>query len=171
MRIRPEKSKLEIKDGIDKRRSGLDKREGHMKKVVLEKKEVKEVSEKLRLPLKDSIPEIKKSLQHAAKAVVDEFERQNKDLENKHKECEDAEGDLNDRTKMSKDNAGEVHKAQRQINEANNAKPILDQAGKAAMNDAKYTEDQRSRQERDRRRSIKNRDDLKRILQSTQLKL
>ena len=171
MRVRPERSKRELKDSIDRRKHGLDKREKHMKRVVKENKEIADVSHKLRYPTKEGAAEIKKRLVQAAEATKKEFRKQNEDLEKKHKTCKDAEGDLKDRTKMAKDNAAEAKKAERQIQETRNAKPLLGQAEKTSIDDAKFTDKERGRQERDLKRSKGHRDDLKRALQGTKLKL
>lgn len=52
MHTRTEKSRYELKDDIDKRKSGLV--EDHMKKLVEDKKKIAEAARKLRYPLKDT---------------------------------------------------------------------------------------------------------------------
>ncbi len=171
MTIKDNKGKRDLKDGVDKRKRGLDKREGYMRKVVKEKKEISDVSRKLRYPLKDSIPDIKKSLSESSKAVEKEFMKQNEDLEKQHKDCVKAEEDFKGRTKMAQDNAKKAKKAKTNITESHKAKPILDRARIISLEDAKFTDTHRDRQQRDRKRSIDNRNQLRSKLQSIQLKL
>lgn len=171
MAIRESKSKSELKDGVDQRKKRLNDREEHMKKTVSEKKEIADVSRKLRYPLKDSVSDIKKSLSQAAKEVEREFKKQNEDLEQQHRKCKEAEGDFRDRTEMAKINAKETLTAEQKMRETREAKPILDQARKTSIDDAKFTEDHRAEQLRDRNRSIQNRNRMRSQLEGIQLKL
>ena len=57
MRIKLE-SRDKLKDGVDKRKRGLDDREKHMGGVVKEKKAIADASRKLRFPTKEGAAEI-----------------------------------------------------------------------------------------------------------------
>ena len=169
MRVKPE-SRRELKDGVDKRKRGVDDRGKHMGRVVKEKKEIADTSHKLRFPTKEGAAEVKKALKEATAMVHKEFEKQNKDLEKKHSECRKAEGDLSERTKIANQNAVEARKAEGQIRETKNAKNLIARAEKASKDDAHFTNDQRGRQKRQRERSEKNRNNLRSQLMNAKLK-
>jgi len=168
MAVKPE-SRGKLREGVDRRKRKLDDRGKHMAKVVKEKKEIADTSRKLRFPTEEGAAEIKRALKGAAVAAENEFKQQNKDLENKHGECKQAEGDLSERTNLANKNALEARKAEGQIKETRNAKSLLAQAEKTAKDDAGFTKDQRGRQKRHRERSTQNRDNLRAQLMSAKL--
>jgi hypothetical protein len=168
MRIKPE-SRGKLKEGVDKRKHGLDDRGKHMAKVVKEKKAIADSSHKLRFPTKEGAAEIKATLKKASVATDNEFKKQNMDLEKKHGECKKAEGDLSERTKIANTNTLEARKAASQIKEAKDAKIPIAQAEKASKDDAHFTNDRQGKQKRDRVRSETNRNNLKTQLMNTRL--
>lgn len=171
MPARLEKSKGQLKEGVEKREHKLNDREKHMDKVVKEKKELAKVSHLLRYPTKEGAAEIKKALAQSANAVHEEFKKQNDDLKKVHTECKDAEADFNDRTKMAVENAKEARKAESQIKETKNARPHLARAEQSAKKDAEFTQNYENIQKRRREKSINYRNDLNTQLMNTVLKL
>ena len=171
MPIRLEKSKDQLKEGVETRRRKLDDREKHMGKVVKEKKELAKVSHELRYPTKEGAAEIKKALAKSADATNKEFGKQNGELEKIHKKCTEAEKDLEDRTQMANDNAIEAKKAEDKMHEATKAKPHLAQAEHAAKKDAEFTDKEQHRQKTHREKSIQRSKELNAKLQDTKLKL
>jgi len=168
MKIKLE-SRDKLKDGVDKRKRGLDDREKHMGRVVKEKKAIADASHKLRFPTKEGAAEIKKALEKAAMTTQNEFEKQNKDLKKKHGECKKAEGDFRGRTELANQNALEARKAEGQIKETQNAKNLVARAEKTSKDDAHFTNDQRGKQKKQREISEKNRDHLRAQLMNTKL--
>jgi len=171
MPIRLEKSKGQLKEGVEKRRRSLDKGEKGIGNVVKEKKELAKVSRELRYPTKEGAAEIKKALAQSAVAANKEFTKKNNDLKKIHKKCKDAEGDFRDRTKMAIDNAKEARKAEGQIKETKNARSHLARAEQAAKKDAAFTKEYEGKQRRRCERSITRRNELNTQLMNTKLKL
>ena len=171
MPIRIEKSKDQLKEGVETRRRKLDDREKHMGKVVKEKKELAKVSHELRYPTKEGAAEIKKALAKSAEATNKEFGKQNGELEKIHKKCKEAEGDLKDRTQMANDNAIEAKRAEEKMREATKAKPHLAQAEHAAKKDAEFTKEYEGKQRKRHEKSIERRNELNAKLNSATLKL
>ena len=168
MRIKPE-SRDKLKDGVDKRKHGLDDREKHMGRVVKEKKAIADASHKLRFPTKEGAAEIKKALEKAAVTTQNEFKKQSEDLKKKHGECKKAEGDFRGRTELANKNALEARKAEGQIKEAQDAKNLVGRAEKASEDDAHITNDLRSKQKMQREMSERHCNNLKAQLMSTKL--
>ena len=168
MSIKPE-SRDKLKDGVDKRKRGLDDREKHMGRVVKEKKAIDDASHKLRFPTKEGAAEIKKALEKASVTTQNEFKKQSEDLKKKHGECKKAEDDFRGRTELANQNALEARKAEGQIKEAQNAKNLVGRAEKASEDDARITDDLRSKQKKQREISERHRTDLKTQLMSTKL--
>ena len=162
-------SRRELKAGRDERKRGLDERGRHMAKAVSDKKIIADTSHKLRFPTKEGAAEIKQALKKAAAATHQEFDKQNKDLKKKHTGCKEAEEDLSKRTEIAKRNALEARKAASKIKEAVKAKNPITQAEKVSKDDSDFTNNQRTRQKRERLRSEKNRDDQKRQLMNAKL--
>jgi hypothetical protein len=171
MPTRLEKSKGQLKEGVEKREHKLTDREKHMERVVKERKGLAKVSRDLRYPTKEGAAEIKKALAQSAKATTEEFKRQNDDLKKIHEKCKEAEADLKDRTQMAMDNAKEAKKAEGQIKETKNARPHLAQAEQVSKKDAAFTKEYEGIQRKRRERSIKRRDELNTQLMNTTLKL
>ncbi|MBC8393097.1 MAG: hypothetical protein H8E17_11090 [Deltaproteobacteria bacterium] len=162
-------SRGKLKEGVDKRKRELDDRGKHIGKAVKDKKAIAEVSRKLKFPTKESAAEIKKALKKAAAATDQEFKKQTEDLEKKHGECRKAETDLSKRTEKAKQNALEAGRAGRKIQEVKQAKNPIAQAERASKKEAGFTNDLRNKQERDRKRSEKNRNVLRAQLMNTKL--
>jgi len=171
MPIRLEKTKGQLKEGVEKRRRNLDKGEKGIGNVVKEKKELAKVSRELRYPTKEGAAEMKKALKAAALETNKEFAKKNNELKKVHKKCKDAEGDFKDRTKMAIDNAKEARKAEGQMKETKNAKSHLARAEQAAKKDAAFTKEYEGKQRRHRERSITRRNELNTQLMNTNLKL
>ena len=171
MPIRLEKTKGQLKEGVDKRRRKLDGREKHMGNVVKEKKELAKVSRELRYPTKEGAAEMKKALKAAALETNKEFAKKNNELKKVHKKCKDAEGDFKDRTKMAIDNAKEARKAEGQIKETKNARSHLARAEQAAKKDAAFTKEYEGKQRRRREKSMTRRNELNTQLMNTMLRL
>ena len=151
------------------RKHGMDDRGKHMARIVKEKKTIADTSHKLRFPTKEGAEEIKRALKKAAEETRREFEKQNKDLEKKHNDCKKAETDLAARTQAAEKNAQEARKAAGGIKEATSARDPMARAEKVSKEDAHFTKDHRTRQQKERERSSRVRDDQKRQLMNTRL--
>ena len=171
MPARLEKSKGQLKEGVEKRDHKLTDREKHMDKVMKEKKELARVSRELRYPTKEGAAEIKKALAQSADAVHGEFKKQRENLDKIQVECKQAEDDFKDRTSMALENAKEARKAESQIKETKNARPHLARAEQASKKDAEFTQNYENIQKRRREKSINYRNDLNTQLMNTVLKL
>jgi len=164
MRPRPERRST-LKERVDRSKRKLDDRGKHMTKVVKEKKAIADTSRKLRFPTKEGAAEIKTSLKKATEAEQKEFEKQEKDLKKKHGECKEAEGDLLDRTRLAIIDSIHVKKVM-WVKEVDKAKSLLAKAEKKLGKDARFTEDLRRRLKRDRERSEKECNTLRKIIRS-----
>jgi len=162
MKVKPE-SRGKLKDNVDRQKRGVGKREKHMKKVVKEKKEIDNVSHKLRYPTKDGAAEIKPVLKKAEAACRKEFGQQEKDLKKKHGEYKETESDLLNRTRLAIIDSIHVRKAM-WVKEVDRAKSLLSKAEKRLQKDAHFIEELRRKIKRDRERSEKQCNTLRKII-------
>ena len=169
MSTKPE-SRRKIEGDGDQRKRGIAERAKHMGLVVEEKKRIAKASEELCLSTtSEGAQAVKKAMKEAARATDTEFKGQDRDINKKFGECQTAEDGLRDRTRSAKEDASKARAVAGQVKETKEARTRMAAAEKAATDDAKYTEGQKRKQEKDRSESTKKRDRQKSQLNSTRL--
>jgi hypothetical protein len=169
MNTKPE-SRRKIEGDGDQRKRGIAERAKHMGLVVEEKKRIAKASKELRLSTtSEGAQAVKKAMKDAAKATDTEFKGQDRDITTKFEVCKKAEDDLRARTQAAKEDASKARAVAGQVKETNEAKTRMAAAEKAATDDAKYTESQKRKQEKNRSESTKRRDQQRSQLNSTKL--
>ena len=163
MKVKPE-SRDKLKDGVDRRKRKLDKCEKHMKKVVKDKKEITDVSRKLRYPTKEGAAEIKPALKKAEVVCLKEFEKQEKDLKKKYRECKELEYDFNMRTRQAILGAYYTRMTKTKVESPTEFMSLLADVEKVFEYDVHFTEDLQRKLKRDRERSEKNCNVLRKII-------
>jgi hypothetical protein len=170
MQTRPEK-RATFKERLDKNKHKLDDREKHMGKVVKEKKAVADVSHKLRFPTTEGAAQIKSVLQKTAESIHKEFGKQRQKLEGIVDKCKKDESDFKKRAETALQDAFHAKRAEGQIRETKNAKPLLAHAEKVSKADAGFVNELRRKLEKYRQKSLKNRNALNAQFMNTRLKL
>ena len=167
---RSTESKGGIKDGIKKRKEGMDDRGEHMGTVVDEMQILAKTSQELHLSTtSEGAAQVQKELKDAQAAIQREFKGQEGDIETKFTKCKDAEKDLQKRTQAGRSDSQKARAAAGRIKETGKAKDRMVAADKAAAADADFTDSQKQRQGKERSDATQRRDQQRAQLNSMRL--
>lgn len=160
-----------IEKGIEKRRRESEGRARHMGLIVDDKKTVAHTTREVFLcSTIEAAETVKQALSKAAEVVHAEFEKQNKDLQEKIKICKDAEKKLDRRAKNAKRDAFKIEKGVHKLKESKKARRFAIAAEHETKKEGKYLDVKKAQQKRERKKSEKRRAKQKRQLMAATLK-
>lgn len=135
-------------------REKLEKSGKVLETVVREKQEVAKASREFkRAATVEGAKRLEDAIRKAAKAANDEFKKQNEILEKKFNECKKAEQDLRERTQNAMKDAVRSKQTAEKIKETPQARAEALAAESISKEDGKWTEEQKSEREADRKKS------------------